>query len=398
MNQDFQFVLVLLYVTALGAIIGSFLNVCIHRFRYGYECLKCGKEFGTLASIPVIGYLLSRGKCSACGEPRITVVNPPSFCPKCKHPISWYDNVPLLSYIILGGKCRHCKVPISFMYVAVEFAVVCFFLVINMKFEPFAQSYQSPGFWSNMGVTVLCAYFGCSLLVASIIDIRLQIIPEGLVKLGVLVGVVGSALVPQLHTERYLESMTYSNYYSFAKDLGALTGNNKLLELLRQHPWADGLLCSLGGIAVGAGVCWLILWGFTRIFAVVGTLKKYGEKTAMGYGDVYLMAFIGAFLGWKGAILTFFLAPIFGTIISVPLYILGRIKQEEEKEARRQGRPTGNDASTGTPQTIEEKLDDKYGFTQSKLGVVPFGPFLSAAALLVFFYEFDILRYLNILE
>ncbi len=76
---------ILLVLFLFGGIVGSFLNVCIVR-------------------IPE----------------KISIVMPPSHCPKCKKPIAFYDNIPLLSYIILGGRCRHCKPPIPFRYFVVE--------------------------------------------------------------------------------------------------------------------------------------------------------------------------------------------------------------------------------------------------------------------------------------
>jgi leader peptidase (prepilin peptidase)/N-methyltransferase len=75
----------LLIAGLFGALIGSFLNVCIYR--------------------------LPR---------RESIAWPGSHCPKCSHPIAWYDNIPILSYLALAGRCRRCTVPISFRYPLVE--------------------------------------------------------------------------------------------------------------------------------------------------------------------------------------------------------------------------------------------------------------------------------------
>ena len=77
--------LILLIAGLLGALIGSFLNVCIYR--------------------------LPRQE---------SIVWPGSHCPRCAQPIAWYDNIPILSYLALAGRCRYCTAPISFRYPAVE--------------------------------------------------------------------------------------------------------------------------------------------------------------------------------------------------------------------------------------------------------------------------------------
>ena len=74
----------------LGAVFGSFLNVCI--LRWG-------------------------------AEPKQSVVRPPSRCPRCGHSLSWYENVPVFSWLVLRGRCRGCGLPISIQYPLIELAV-----------------------------------------------------------------------------------------------------------------------------------------------------------------------------------------------------------------------------------------------------------------------------------
>jgi leader peptidase (prepilin peptidase)/N-methyltransferase len=90
-----------LFAFVLGTVIGSFLNVCIYR--------------------------IPKGK---------SIVYPPSFCPSCKRPIKWYDNVPVVSYILLRGKCRHCKSPISLRYPIVELLTGATTAAVTCKFGP----------------------------------------------------------------------------------------------------------------------------------------------------------------------------------------------------------------------------------------------------------------------
>ncbi len=81
-----------LIALVFGLLIGSFLNVCIHRWPRNRS-----------------------------------VVKPRSHCVRCRKPIAWYDNIPLVSYLVLGGRCRHCRARISLRYPLVEFLTAIFF-------------------------------------------------------------------------------------------------------------------------------------------------------------------------------------------------------------------------------------------------------------------------------
>src|SRR5258708_4197086 len=83
----------------LGSIVGSFLNVCIHRMPHG-----------------------------------LSVVSPPSHCPHCKYSIPWYLNIPLVTWVWLGGKCRNCGAPISVRYFLVELLTAITFLACWLAF------------------------------------------------------------------------------------------------------------------------------------------------------------------------------------------------------------------------------------------------------------------------
>jgi prepilin signal peptidase PulO-like enzyme (type II secretory pathway) len=89
------------FIFILGLCIGSFLNVCIYR--------------------------LPRGQ---------SLIHPPSHCPQCGNLIKWYDNIPLLSYLLLKGRCQHCSSPISFRYPLVEALTGTFFLFSFFRHSP----------------------------------------------------------------------------------------------------------------------------------------------------------------------------------------------------------------------------------------------------------------------
>lgn len=223
------------FMFILGAIVGSFLNVCIVRMPH-----------------------------------EKSVVKPRSHCVHCKKQLLWYDNIPFVSYIFLKGRCRFCGGKISPRYFLVE-------LVTAITFVAFYQYY---------GLTALLpAYLTmvCGFIVAIFVDFEHRIIPDEISVGGMIAGLLFSALVPELHN--------------------ISAGPNTLF--IWTHLKSLGL--SALGVVVGGG----------SIYAM-GMLGDFlFKKESMGGGDVKLMAMVGAFLGWKLAILTFFLAPFFGAVYGI---------------------------------------------------------------------------------
>jgi leader peptidase (prepilin peptidase) / N-methyltransferase len=190
-----------------------------------------------------------------------SVVFPASHCVHCRKPIQWYDNVPLLSYLILGGRCRHCKKKISIRYFIVE-------LVTGISFVIFYK------FFGLSPVVIPYLVMMCGFIVATFVDFEHRIIPDEVSIGGTIAGVVFSTLIPQLHG---------------------------------QDVFWKGALWSVVGLLAGGGSIYLMGMLGDVIF----------KKESMGGGDVKLMAMVGAFMGWKMALLTFFLAPFFGAIYGV---------------------------------------------------------------------------------
>ena len=143
-------------VFVFGAAIGSFLNVCIYR--------------------------MPRGE---------SIVNPPSHCPHCNARIRWVNNIPLLSYVVLRGKCRHCGGRIRPRYVLVELLTALLFLGVWLKYP---MSWLAPVYWVMVG----------GLIVGTFIDLEHYIIPDEITIGGVVVGFAASILVPSLHGETFL--------------------------------------------------------------------------------------------------------------------------------------------------------------------------------------------------
>lgn len=227
-----------LIVFIFGATVGSFLNVCIHRMPLGES-----------------------------------VVWPRSHCPKCKKRIPGYDNIPFLSFAALGGRCRFCKQRISWRYPLVELLTAMMFLV---NFIRFGLSYDF----------VFYSLLVCALIIASFVDIRHRIIPDGISIGGLIIGFILNSI---------------RGFY-----LNPLSWNIK--------PMVD----SFAGIIIGGGVIFLTGFLFDLIyFKILKRPPIQGETESMGAGDVKLLAMIGAFLGWQGALVTFFIAPFLGLVIGV---------------------------------------------------------------------------------
>lgn len=194
----------------LGAAVGSFLNVVIYRLPAG-----------------------------------LSLVSPPSRCPRCFHPLSWFENVPVLGWLGLRGRCRHCGAAIAVRYPLVEAAMAALFLMILGRF---GANGTTVGYW----------IFAAFLLALALIDADTKTLPNRLTQPLLVLGLVFQ---------------------------GVIFGG-------------PGLLAGVLGAVVG-------LWSFD-VIALVGSWV-FG-RTAMGAGDGKLAAAIGAWLGWALLLLAVLLA------------------------------------------------------------------------------------------
>ncbi len=220
---------------AAGLLVGSFLNVCIYRL------------------------------------PRdLSVVRPRSFCPECEHPIAAYDNIPVLSYLLLRGRCRHCSAAISWRYPVVELLTAALFALTlgRMGVGPEAMK------WCAFEAIMVCLLFA---------DLEERILPDEFTLGGAALGVLLAFLVP----------MKWGYAHLF-------------LASRMSDRWA-----SLVEAAVGAIIASGLLW-------VVGSVyMALRRREGLGFGDVKMMAAVGAFLGLHGALYTLVLGSIAGSVIGL---------------------------------------------------------------------------------
>jgi leader peptidase (prepilin peptidase)/N-methyltransferase len=289
-----------------------------------------GLAFGSFLNVCI--YRLPLGK---------SVVAPRSACPNCEKFIPLSDNLPVLSWLILGGKCRNCKQPISPRYLIVE-------LITGMMFL---------GCYAHFGLTLLmlkCIVLGYLLLGLIFTDAETKLLPDALTLPGIVLGIVFSVFVP-------------------VDDLAS-----RILPGMVSLPVSGELswrLWSLADAILGAAVGSSFLYGAAAIY-----LRARGVE-GMGFGDVKLMAMIGAFLGTKLTVLTIFAASLAGSFFGISTVLAVWVKRTRRNAAR------------GSSSVLARKR----AWSSARLALrhyeMPFGVFLGSMALLAFFFGNDLLHW-----
>ncbi len=218
-----------------GAVVGSFLNVCICRIPKDES-----------------------------------IVSPPSHCPNCDYKIRWYDNIPLFSYLMLRGKCRGCATHISLQYPLVELLNGLLTLALFLRF--------------GVSLTFLALFLFCSaLVVITFIDIEHQIIPDEISLSGIVIGFLFSFFLP---------------WHSWISSLiGIALGGGSLLLVAYGYQWLTGKDGMGGGdikllAMMGAFLGWksvpFIIFSSSLIGSVVGVtimlVQKKDSKLAIPFG------------------------------------------------------------------------------------------------------------------
>lgn len=213
---------------AVGAVVGSFLNVVIARVPAGES-----------------------------------IVHPRSRCPSCRTPIAWWDNLPVLSWLALRGRCRTCRTRISWRYPLVELLGGAAALVSVSR--------------HGLSLAALAEFaFAATLLALAFIDLDTWLLPHAIT-----LPLLGAGLV---------------------------------LSALHVTP-AASILGSVAGAAAG--------WVGFALVAFLG--EKILKKEALGFGDVWLLAAIGAWMGIAPLLPVVLLASLQGTLVGLALIILGQI-------------------------------------------------------------------------
>ena len=228
-----------------------------------------------------------------------------SFCPHCKISLKWYHNIPFFSYVFLRGKCAYCSAPISIRYPLVELLTGGLFVfAAYMRVYPFDKLND----FHSIVFFIIALYLISILIIVTFIDFEFRLIPDALTIPSIILALLVSIFFPFIHGKEMFPSLPV---------------------------FVNGLLSSLAGIAAGGGIIYVV--------GLIG--KLIFRKEAMGEGDIYLMAFLGGFMGWESILYAFFIACVLGSVIGIILYLVTK---------------------------------DHY---------IAFGPFLGMAALIVFFFK-----------
>jgi leader peptidase (prepilin peptidase) / N-methyltransferase len=315
------------FAFALGAAVGSFLNVCIYRWPVDLSI----------------------------NRPRR------SFCPSCKQPIPWHQNLPLISWLALRGRCANCGAKIAFRYFAVELATALLFLAI----------------WERLPWQVAIAYwiFVCLLIVGTFIDFEHFIIPDRVTIGGVIAGLACSLTVPALmgtdsrvaagvrsllaaalgyvillivleagkiafgrkrirfeaptpftwtkrgddaHFVVGSEESLWSDYFAREKDRLLLECDEARID----HHTFGYVTLEFRYDRVTAEGHVLMLDDLTDISGMARELVI--PREAMGRGDLKFLAAIGAFLGWRAVLFSLFAGSLLGSIIGLITLVVGK--------------------------------------------------------------------------
>ncbi len=224
-----------IYVALVGLVIGSYLNVLIYR--------------------------LPRG---------LSTVLPRSRCPRCQSLIRAWDNLPLLSFLLLRGRCRACAAPIPWRYPLVEALTATCFVLVFLHFDR----------WLEL---VVAAGFSAAMIALAMIDLEHFLLPDVMTKTGIVVGLLLQAALFWAGPAHWLS-------------------------------WTQPRDAFLGAL-LGAGVLYAISWLWYLWRKVPG----------IGLGDVKMLAMIGAFLGWQGALITLFFGALAGSLCGALLLLRGQL-------------------------------------------------------------------------
>ena len=233
-----------------GALVGSFLNVCIFRLP---------KEE--------------------------SIIWPGSHCPQCNKPIKFYDNIPLISYLLLQGKCRYCKKTISLQYPLVEGITALSSLCLFIKFGP-SLSY------------LFFFAFVAALIVITVIDLYYQIIPDVISLPGIGVGIIASLILPQIAFFNSLIGVLLGGgslfivgtlYQWIFKREGMGGGDVKLLAMIGAFlGWKAVILTILLSSLIGSitGIIIMVLKGKDFKYAIpFGPFLSLGAVMSLFYGE-----------------------------------------------------------------------------------------------------------------
>jgi leader peptidase (prepilin peptidase)/N-methyltransferase len=242
----------LIILAVLGLSVGSFLNVCVHR--------------------------LPRDQ---------SLSHPASRCPGCGDTLRWFDNIPVLSYLVLRGRCRKCRSPISIRYPVVEVSTMLLFVLHGATFG-----------WTALLVPRLV--FACAMVVLFAIDLEHHLLPDVITLPGIVLGLVSSAVLPPGLRDALIGVLVGGGtlwlvseaYYRYSGHEGMGGGDVKMLAMIGAFlGWQLALLTLVLSSFVGSAVGLLVILarrGGMKYALPYGTFLALGALAASLAGDAIL--------------------------------------------------------------------------------------------------------------
>ena len=271
----------------------------------------------------------------------LSVITPRSACPKCKQLIAFYDNLPVVSWLILRGRCRQCKAKISPRYLIIELLTGVMFLACYWYFG------------LTLSTLKYCT-FAFLLLGLIFTDAETKLLPDKLTLPGFALGVVFSLIIPV--NDLASQFLPGEVNLPFSGDVSM-----RILSLF------DSLL----GAALGAS----FIYGAGAIYL------RWRGMEGMGFGDVKLMAMVGAFLGMKLTVFTIFTASLAGSLAGLTTVFVVWLKRTHRFMRRLANAQAARRRAWQSAQMVLRYYQ------------MPFGVFLGSMALFAFFFGNQFLRW-----
>lgn len=207
----------------------------------------------------------------------LSIVRPRSYCPNCERTVCWYDNIPLLSYALLGARCRHCRWRIPWRYPAVELLTGALFAGAVLRFGLTPEALK----WSIFAAIIVELTFS---------DADSRILPDEFTLGGAVAGVLLAIWIPMPQG-------------IVAAVLLPVLGRASLSV-------AEALL----GAAFASGALWLVGWLY----------QKIRHREGLGFGDVKMIALMGAFLGLHQTLVVLIIGSVMGSVVGLGYILVAR--------------------------------------------------------------------------
>lgn len=260
----------------LGLLFGSFLNVCIARLPQSQS-----------------------------------IAHPRSYCPRCGAGIHWYDNIPVLSWLLLRGRCRNCRQAISLQYPLVEIGLGLWFMAQAAAIYTLISTPNQHDLVSHVVAHLGIAILGFLLIGLMVMDWQTQLLPDAFTLGGLAISFFLTC-VQAIFLAPNEDDVLLGNNHIQISSVGSKGGTGNVFLTGPERLLGDWLLAVCGAALLLLVIRWLY--------------RALRQREGMGLGDVKLLALIAGFLGFWPAVLSFFLGVLFASVYATVLLARGKAR------------------------------------------------------------------------